>query len=54
MAVQLEVADLESEIAVLRATRACFRGEIFNGGGNQILIEEPAGSPIELFQPAGT
>ena len=49
MAVQLEVADLECEVAVLRAIRACFRGEIFNGGGNQILIEDPAGNSIGLF-----
>lgn len=54
-AIQLEVADLESEIAVLCAAGACFRGEIINGrGANQILIEDPAGNPIELFQPAGT
>lgn len=52
---QLEVADLEHEVATLRAAGARFRGEIVVGtGGSQILLEDPAGNPIELFQPAGT
>ena len=52
--IQIEVSDLESEVATLRAAGADFRGEIVTGrGGNQILLDDPAGNPIELFQPAG-
>jgi catechol 2,3-dioxygenase-like lactoylglutathione lyase family enzyme len=52
--IQLEVSDLESEVAALRAAGAGFRGEIVTGrGGSQILLDDPAGNPIELFQPAG-
>ena len=53
--IQLEVADLEHEVTTLRAAGAHFRGEIVTGrGGNQVLIDDPAGNPIELFQPAST
>jgi catechol 2,3-dioxygenase-like lactoylglutathione lyase family enzyme len=53
--IQLEVADLELEVAALRAAGASFRGEIVTGrGGSQVLLDDPAGNPIELFQPAGT
>jgi catechol 2,3-dioxygenase-like lactoylglutathione lyase family enzyme len=52
--IQLEVLDLEREVEALRAAGASFRGEIVTGrGGSQILLEDPAGNPIELFQPAG-
>jgi catechol 2,3-dioxygenase-like lactoylglutathione lyase family enzyme len=35
--------------------RVPFRNEIISGpGGRQILLEDPAGNPIELFQPAGS
>jgi catechol 2,3-dioxygenase-like lactoylglutathione lyase family enzyme len=52
--IQIEVADLEREAAALRAAGASFRGEIVTGrGGSQILLEDPSGNPIELFQPAG-
>ena len=52
--IQLEVSDLEREVAALRAAGASFRGEIVTGrGGSQILVDDPAGNPIELFQPAG-
>jgi catechol 2,3-dioxygenase-like lactoylglutathione lyase family enzyme len=48
----LEVADLEAEVARLRAAGARFRNEIVHGvGGDQILLEDPSGNPIELFQP---
>jgi catechol 2,3-dioxygenase-like lactoylglutathione lyase family enzyme len=48
---QLEVADLRSEVERLRAAGARFRNEIVEGmGGNQILLEDPAGNAIELFQ----
>lgn len=53
--IQLEVADLEREVAALRAAGAHFRGEIVVGrGGSQALLDDPAGNPIELFQPAGS
>src|SRR5919202_1484393 len=49
---QLEVADLEATVADLRDHGARFRNEIVTGvGGNQILVEDPAGNPVELFQP---
>lgn len=49
---QLEVEDLESTVAELRAAGARFRNEIVTGmGGKQILVEDPAGNPIELFEP---
>ncbi len=52
--IQLEVADLERDVAALRAAGASFRGEIVTGrGGSQALLDDPAGNPIELFQPAG-
>jgi catechol 2,3-dioxygenase-like lactoylglutathione lyase family enzyme len=52
--IQLEVSDLEPEVAALRAAGASFRGEIITGrGGSQILLEDPAGNPVELFQRAG-
>ena len=52
--IQIEVADLEREVAGLRAAGASFRGEIVTGqGGSQVLIDDPAGNPVELFQPAG-
>jgi catechol 2,3-dioxygenase-like lactoylglutathione lyase family enzyme len=51
---QLEVSDLEREVRALRAAGASFRGEIVTGrGGSQILLDDPAGNPVELFQPAG-
>ncbi|HZO31168.1 MAG TPA: VOC family protein [Chloroflexota bacterium] len=50
--VQLEVDDLEATVNVLRGSGARFRNEIVNGnGGKQILLEDPSGNPIELFQP---
>jgi catechol 2,3-dioxygenase-like lactoylglutathione lyase family enzyme len=49
---QLEVADLESTVDALRASGARFRNDIVVGvGGKQILVEDPAGNPIELFEP---
>ena len=52
--IQIEVSDLEREVAALRAAGASFRGEIVTGrGGSQILLDDPAGNPVELFQPAG-
>ncbi|HUY59104.1 MAG TPA: VOC family protein [Solirubrobacteraceae bacterium] len=49
---QLEVDDLEATVARLRDHGARFRNEIVTGvGGKQILVEDPAGNPIELFEP---
>jgi catechol 2,3-dioxygenase-like lactoylglutathione lyase family enzyme len=49
---QLEVDDIEALVARLREHGARFRNEIVDGvGGRQILIEDPAGNPVELFQP---
>jgi catechol 2,3-dioxygenase-like lactoylglutathione lyase family enzyme len=48
----VEVADLDATVAELRAAGAHFRNEIVTGvGGKQILLEDPSGNPIELFQP---
>jgi catechol 2,3-dioxygenase-like lactoylglutathione lyase family enzyme len=48
------VADLAGEVDRLRAAGVRFRNDIVTGpGGQQILLEDPAGNPVELFQPAG-
>jgi catechol 2,3-dioxygenase-like lactoylglutathione lyase family enzyme len=45
-------ADLDSEITRLRAAGVRFRNEIVSGpGGRQILVEDPSGNLVELFQP---
>jgi catechol 2,3-dioxygenase-like lactoylglutathione lyase family enzyme len=50
--IQLEVADLEATVEQLKRAGTRFRNEIVTGsGGKQILIEDPSGNPIELFQP---
>ncbi|MBX5039721.1 VOC family protein [Rhizobium lentis] len=49
--IQIEVEDLEAEVRRLRQVGARFRNEIVQGmGGKQILLEDPAGNPIELFE----
>ena len=49
--IQLEVDDLGHEVDALRAVGATFRNDIVTGrGGQQILLEDPSGNPIELFQ----
>ena len=49
---QLEVDDLDATVESLRGAGARFRNEIVEGvGGRQILVEDPAGNPVELFQP---
>lgn len=51
--IQLPVADLAAEVTRLRAAGLRFRNEIITGvGGAQILLDDPSGNPIELFQPA--
>ncbi len=49
---QLEVADLAGAVEALRDAGARFRSDIIEGvGGNQILVEDPSGNPVELFEP---
>ena len=49
---QLEVGDLEATVEDLRRHGARFRNEIVAGvGGKQILVEDPSGNPVELFEP---
>lgn len=46
------VYDIEAEVARLRGAGVHFRNEIVTGpGGQQILLDDPSGNPIELFQP---
>ncbi len=48
----IEVSDLQSAVDALRADGAHFRNEIVSGvGGKQILLDDPSGNPIELFEP---
>jgi len=48
----IEVEDLEALVATLRESGARFRNDVVTGvGGKQILVEDPSGNPIELFQP---
>jgi catechol 2,3-dioxygenase-like lactoylglutathione lyase family enzyme len=48
----VELTDLVSTVAALRASGVRFRNEIVTGvGGKQILVEDPSGNPIELFEP---
>jgi catechol 2,3-dioxygenase-like lactoylglutathione lyase family enzyme len=51
--IHLIVEDIASEVERLRAAGLTFRNDIVSGpGGQQILIDDPSGNPIELFQPA--
>jgi len=48
----LTVSDIEAEANRLRTSGLSFRNEILKGvGGSQILLDDPSGNPIELFQP---
>jgi catechol 2,3-dioxygenase-like lactoylglutathione lyase family enzyme len=48
----IEVADLAPMVEALRLAGVRFRNDIVTGvGGRQILVEDPSGNPIELFQP---
>jgi catechol 2,3-dioxygenase-like lactoylglutathione lyase family enzyme len=51
--IHIQVADLEAEVERLRAAGVPFRTEeIVSGpGGAQVVIDDPSGNPIELFQP---
>jgi catechol 2,3-dioxygenase-like lactoylglutathione lyase family enzyme len=49
---QLEVDDLEATVAQLRAAGTRFRNDIVVGvGGKQIVLDDPSGNPVELFEP---
>jgi catechol 2,3-dioxygenase-like lactoylglutathione lyase family enzyme len=48
----LEVTDLTETVETLRNSGARFRNDIVTGvGGKQILVEDPSGNPVELFEP---
>ena len=50
--IHLIVDDLAGEVERLRAAGLTFRNDVVSGpGGQQILLDDPAGNPIELFQP---
>jgi catechol 2,3-dioxygenase-like lactoylglutathione lyase family enzyme len=52
--IHLIVDDIASEVERLRGAGLNFRNDIVSGpGGRQILLEDPSGNPIELFQPRG-
>src|SRR5688572_52014 len=52
--IHLIVSDIAAEVDRLRAAGLTFRNDIVVGpGGQQILLEDPSGNVIELFQPAG-
>ena len=51
--IQLETPDLDAAVDALQQAGARFRNEIVVGrGGKQIIVEDPSGNPIELFQAA--
>jgi catechol 2,3-dioxygenase-like lactoylglutathione lyase family enzyme len=48
----IEIDDLEAMVAKLKQAGARFRNDIVTGiGGKQVILEDPSGNPIELFQP---
>lgn len=50
---QIEVPDIEATAAKLKAAGASLRSEIIAGrGGKQVLVDDPSGNPVELFQRA--
>ena len=52
--IELLVDDIAAEVERLRAEGVPFRNDIVTGpGGKQVLLEDPSGNAIELFQPAG-
>jgi catechol 2,3-dioxygenase-like lactoylglutathione lyase family enzyme len=49
----IEVADISDRVRLLRQHGVYFRNDIVDGvGGKQILLEDPSGNPIELFEPS--
>jgi catechol 2,3-dioxygenase-like lactoylglutathione lyase family enzyme len=50
--IHLVVDDIAAEVARLRAAGVPFRSDIVTGpGGSQIVLDDPSGNPVELFQP---
>lgn len=50
--IQIQVSDLEAQAETLSDHGVTFRNGIVTGtGGKQVLIEDPSGNPIELFEP---
>jgi catechol 2,3-dioxygenase-like lactoylglutathione lyase family enzyme len=48
------VDDIDAEVQRLRAAGVTFRNEVIEGpGGRQVVLDDPSGNPIELFQPRG-
>jgi catechol 2,3-dioxygenase-like lactoylglutathione lyase family enzyme len=51
--IHLVVGDIHAEVDRLRGAGVTFRNDIVSGpGGRQILVDDPSGNPIEIFQPA--
>jgi len=51
----IEVNDLDGLVQALRERGARFRNEVVSGvGGKQVLLEDPSGNPVELFEPTLT
>ena len=49
----IDVDDLPAEVERLRAAKVNIRSEILTGpGGSEVLLDDPSGNPVELFQPA--
>jgi len=47
---QLEVDDVDAEAERLRAAGVTFRSDVIRGmGGDQVMVEDPSGNPVELF-----
>jgi catechol 2,3-dioxygenase-like lactoylglutathione lyase family enzyme len=52
--IHLIVDDIDAEVARLRDAGAPFRNDVVEGpGGKQVLLQDPSGNVVELFQPAG-
>lgn len=52
---QVIVDDIEAEVSRLKALGVAFRNEVLSGpGGSQVLIEDPSGNVVEIFQSSGT
>lgn len=51
--VQIPLEDLDGHVEALRQAGATFRSDVITGrGGRQILLDDPSGNPIELFEPS--
>lgn len=51
--IHLIVTDIDAEVARLRERGVRFRSDVVKGpGGQQIVLDDPSGNPVELFQPA--